>query len=105
MQQNPEPRPEQKKDAGIQIQLDEAVAQGVYANLALINHNETEFTLDFIYVQPQTPQGKVRSRVITSPVHMKRLLNALADNVKKYEERFGEIRLPQEQPQKVGFLQ
>ncbi len=102
MQQNQEP----KKDAGIQIQLDEATAQGVYINLALINHTETEFILDFIYVQPQAPQGKVRSRVLTSPVHMKRLMQALADNMKKYEERFGEIKLAQEQPvQKIGFLQ
>ncbi len=102
MQQNQEP----KKDAGIQIQLDEATAQGIYANLALINHTETEFILDFIYVQPQAPQGKVRSRVLTSPIHMKRLLNALAENMKKYEERFGEIKLAQEpQTQKIGFLQ
>ncbi len=102
MQQNQET----KKETGIQIQLDEATAQGVYINLALINHTETEFILDFIYVQPQSPQGKVRSRVVTSPIHMKRLLNALVENMKKYEERFGEIKLAQEQPvQKIGFLQ
>jgi hypothetical protein len=102
MQQNQET----KKETGIQIQLDEITAQGVYINLALINHTETEFILDFIYVQPQAPQGKVRSRVITSPIHMKRLLNALSDNIKKYEERFGEIKLTQEpQTQKIGFLQ
>ena len=102
MQQNPEP----KKEAGIQIQLDEATAQGVYINLALINHTETEFILDFVYVQPQSPQGKVRSRVLTSPIHMKRLLSALSENMKKYEERFGEIKLAQDQPvQKIGFLQ
>ncbi|MCL4557250.1 MAG: DUF3467 domain-containing protein [Deltaproteobacteria bacterium] len=102
MQQNQEP----KKDAGIQIQLDELTAQGVYINLALINHTETEFILDFIYVQPQAPQGKVRSRVLTSPIHMKRLLNAVTENIKKYEERFGEIRTAQEpQAQKIGFLQ
>ncbi|MGB9735583.1 MAG: DUF3467 domain-containing protein [bacterium] len=95
-----------KKETGIQIQLDEITAQGVYINLALINHTETEFILDFIYVQPQAPQGKVRSRIITSPTHMKRLLNALSDNIKKYEERFGEIKLTQEpQTQKIGFLQ
>jgi hypothetical protein len=102
MQQNQET----KKETGIQIQLDEATAQGVYINLALINHTETEFILDFIYVQPQSPQGKVRSRVVTSPIHIKRLLNALVENMKKYEERFGEIKLAQEQPvQKIGFLQ
>ncbi|MCL5878572.1 MAG: DUF3467 domain-containing protein [Deltaproteobacteria bacterium] len=102
MQQNQEP----KKEAGIQIQLDEATAQGVYINLALINHTETEFILDFVYVQPQSPQGKVRSRVLTSPIHMKRLLSALSENMKKYEERFGEIKLAQDQPvQKIGFLQ
>ena len=102
MQQNQE----QKKEAGIQIQLDEPTSQGVYINLALINHTETEFIMDFIYVQPQSPQGKVRSRIVTSPIHMKRLLSAMSENLKRYEERFGEIKLsPEQQIQKIGFIQ
>lgn len=96
---------EQKKDAkkkiNIQIQMDEEIAQGLYANLAMVNHSETEFTLDFIYVQPQQPKAKVRARIISSPKHTKRLLEALKDNMDKYENRFGTVDtsrpLPQEE--------
>ena len=75
----------------IQLQLDDAMAQGVYANMALVNHNDTEFVLDFIYVQPQMPKATVRARIINSPKHMKRLLHALQENVAKYEAQFGKI--------------
>jgi hypothetical protein len=77
----------------LQIQLDDDIANGHYINMALVNHTETEFTIDFIYVQPQQPKAKVRSRIITNPKHMKRLLNAMQDNVTKYEARFGAIEL------------
>jgi len=59
--------------------------------MALVNHSDAEFTLDFIYVQPQQPKGTVRARIITSPRHMKRLLAAMADNLQKYEARFGVV--------------
>ncbi len=75
----------------LQIQLDDDVANGRYVNLALVNHSETEFTLDFIYVQPQQPRAKVLSRIITNPKHLKRLSLALQDNLAKYEARFGAI--------------
>ena len=77
----------------LQIQLDDDVANGHYVNMALVNHTETEFTLDFIYVQPQQPKAKVRSRIITSPKHMKRLIMAMQDNLAKYEAKFGTIEL------------
>ncbi len=77
----------------LQIQLDDDVANGQYINMALVNHTETEFTLDFIYVQPQQPKAKVRSRIITNPKHMKRLLLAIQDNVRKFEAKFGNIEL------------
>lgn len=77
----------------LQIQLDDDVANGHYVNMALVNHTETEFTLDFIYVQPQQPRAKVRSRIITNPKHMKRLLLAMQDNVAKFESRFGAIEI------------
>jgi hypothetical protein len=77
----------------LQIQLDDDVANGRYVNMALVNHTETEFTFDFIYVQPQQPKAKVLSRIITSPRHMKRLLTAMQENVAKYEARFGTIEL------------
>jgi Protein of unknown function (DUF3467) len=77
----------------LQIQLDDDVASGQYINMALVNHTETEFTLDFIYVQPQQPRAKVLSRIITNPKHMKRLLHAIQDNVTKFEARFGAIEI------------
>jgi hypothetical protein len=79
------------KQVQIQIQLDEDVAQGIYANLALVNHTETEFTIDVMYLQPQQPRAKVRARIISSPKHTKRLLGALQENLRRYEERFGTI--------------
>ena len=94
-----------KKEVKLEIQLDEDVAQGIYANLAVVNHSDAEFTLDFIFVQPQAPRAKVRSRVISSPKHIKRLLLALEDNVKKYEQRFGMIDVgsPEDVPQAGGY--
>ena len=81
------------KQVQIQIQLDDDVAQGMYVNLAMVNHTETEFTVDVMYLQPQQPKAKVRARMISSPQHTKRLLHALQENVRRYEERFGEIDL------------
>jgi len=78
-------------ETALQIQIDDAVAQGLYANMALVNHSDAEFTLDFIYVQPQQPKATVRARIITSPRHMKRLIAAMADNLQKYEARFGVV--------------
>lgn len=84
MEQNPNAQP-------LQIEIDENVARGVYTNLALITHSETELLIDFLFLQPQTPKTKVLARIITSPVHAKRFLAALQDNVAKYEARFGTI--------------
>lgn len=81
------------KQVQIQIQLDDEMAQGMYVNLALVNHTETEFTLDLMYLQPQQPRAKVRARVISSPKHIKRMVMALQENLNRYEERFGAIEL------------
>ena len=75
----------------IQVQIDDDLAQGIYANLVLINHTDNEFVLDFAFLQPGAPRAKVRARVISSPRHTKRLLRALQKNVERFEERFGEI--------------
>ncbi|HUJ24821.1 MAG TPA: DUF3467 domain-containing protein [Myxococcales bacterium] len=75
----------------IQLEVDTQIANGVYVNMALVNHNETEFVIDFIYVQPQATKAVVRARVINNPKHMKRFLMALHDNVAKYEAQFGKI--------------
>lgn len=81
-------------EAQIQIDIDEATAQGVYSNLVLINHTDNEFLLDFAFLQPTGPTGpraRVRARIVSSPRHTKRLLSALQANVQRYEERFGRI--------------
>lgn len=85
------------QEVKLEIQLDEDVAQGVYVNLAAVNHNESEFIVDFIFVQPQAPRAKVRSRVILSPQHAKRFAAAITENVNRYEQSFGEIA-PASQP-------
>ncbi len=84
---------EKPPDVQLQIQLDDDVANGRYVNMALVNHSETEFTLDFIYVQPQQPRAKVVSRIITNPKHLKRLLAAMQDNITKYEAKHGVIEM------------
>lgn len=76
----------------VKIELDPDTAQGMYVNMAMVNHSENDFTLDFIYVQPQEPKGKVRARMITSPKHAKQLLAALQDAVSGFERKFGPIQ-------------
>lgn len=82
----------------INIELSEEVAEGVYANLAMIAHSNSEFVIDFIRLMPGVPKAKVKSRIVVTPEHAKRLLTALADNIKKYEENFGEIKKTDEAP-------
>lgn len=84
---------EEKKpqEVKLEIQLDEEIAQGAYVNLAVVNHNDSEFVVDLIFVQPQAPRAKVRSRVILSPQHAKRFAAALQENINRYEQNFGEI--------------
>lgn len=86
----------------LQIKLDEAIAQGSYTNLAIVNHSETEFVIDFMFVQPQSPQARVNSRIVTSPRHAKRLLRALEENLRRYEQTFGSVELSDQLPEPVG---
>lgn len=76
----------------INIDLKEDVAQGIYSNLAIITHSSAEFVLDFVRVMPGVPKAEVKSRIILTPEHAKRLLSALADNVEKYEKMHGPIK-------------
>jgi len=71
--------------------LGEEVAEGVYSNLAMIAHSNSEFVIDFIRLMPGVPKAKVKSRIIVTPDHAKRLLSALKDNIEKYEAAFGKI--------------
>ncbi len=94
---------EQKKNE-IKIELTPEVANGHYANLAVISHSAGEFFLDFIAVAPNMPQAKVQSRIIMTPENVKNLLFALRDNVQKYETTFGEIerKMPKNNPGNGG---
>ena len=75
----------------LNIELPEDIAEGTYSNLAIISHSPQEFVIDFIRVMPGVPKAKVKSRVVLTPEHAKRLMKAMVDNVKKYESQFGTI--------------
>lgn len=79
-------------ESQFQVEIDEQTARGHYSNLAFISHSETEFVFDFVFLQPQTSKTKVLTRIVSSPIHAKRLLGALRDNIQKYESRFGAIQ-------------
>lgn len=79
----------------IEIELDESVSQGSYSNLAIISHSPSEFVLDFAAVLPGVPKAKVRNRIILAPEHAKRLLLSLQENVGRYEQNVGPIKINQ----------
>lgn len=82
------------KQFGMDIELDNEVAQGHYSNLAIIAHSTSEFVIDFAAVLPGVQKAKVRSRVILTPEHAKRLLLSLQDNIARYETNVGKIEIP-----------
>lgn len=83
----------------LDIELDGDIAQGIYANLAIITHSTSEFVLDFVRIMPGLPKANVKSRIILTPEHAKRLLLALQDNMYKFEQMNGKINLPEEKQQ------
>jgi hypothetical protein len=89
------PNPNQQQ---INIELTEEVAEGIYANLAMIAHSNSEFVIDFIRLMPGVPKAKVKSRIVITPEHAIRLLAALRDNIEKYEDSFGPIKQTQDAP-------
>ncbi|MGF1556698.1 DUF3467 domain-containing protein [Paucihalobacter sp.] len=93
----------QKKQGQINIELDEKVAEGIYSNLAIINHSVSEFVIDFVSIMPGTPKSKVKSRIILTPQHAKRLLKAMAENVKRFETAHGEIKDYEQPPIPLNF--
>lgn len=82
---------EQEVNNELSVELSEEVAEGTYSNLAIITHSNTEFVLDFIRVMPGIPKAKVKSRIILTPEHAKRLLSAMEDNIDKFEKINGKI--------------
>ena len=81
----------------LQLELPQEVAQGEYANFAIITHSSSDFIIDFARVLPGVPKAQVKSRVILAPEHAKRLLAALQENIMRYEKEFGPIRIPNQQ--------
>lgn len=80
------------QEGQINIELSEEVAEGVYSNLAVITHSPSEFVIDFVNIMPGTPKAKVKSRIVLTPEHAKRLMNAIGDNITKFESQHGEIK-------------
>ncbi|NQX85284.1 MAG: DUF3467 domain-containing protein [Flavobacteriaceae bacterium] len=93
----------QTKQGQINIELDEQIAEGTYSNLAIINHSVSEFVLDFVSIMPGTPKSKVKSRIILTPQHAKRLAKALNDNIKRFEAAHGEIKDYDKAPIPLNF--
>ena len=79
------------------IELPEDIADGIYSNLAVISHSQAEFVIDFIRMMPNVPKAKVKSRIVLTPQHAKRLLKALNDNIQKFENQHGTISSPEQQ--------
>ena len=92
-----------KQQQQINIELSEEVAEGVYSNLAIINHSVSEFIVDFVNIMPGIPKAKVKSRIILTPQHAKRLARALNDNVKRFESTHGVIKDYDQTPPPINF--
>jgi ribonuclease BN (tRNA processing enzyme) len=86
------PNQDQQPPGGINIEISEEVAEGSYANLAIITHSHAEFVIDFVNVMPGTPKSKVKSRIIFTPQHAKRFMKALIENVNRYEAANGDVK-------------
>lgn len=87
----------------INIELDEQTAEGTYSNLAIINHSNSEFVVDFVTIMPGVPKAKVKSRIILTPQHAKRLLKALGENINRFEAAHGKIEEGEQMPIPLNF--
>ena len=83
----------ENQDNQLNIELSEEIAEGTYSNLAIISHSSSEFVVDFIRIMPGTPKANVKSRIILTPEHAKRLLFAIQENISKYEKQYGKIKI------------
>lgn len=91
------------ENKNIDIEINDQTSEGIYSNLAVINHSPTEFVVDFIQMMPGVPKAKVKSRIILTPQHAKRLANALAENVHRFEKQFGDIKDTQSSAMPMNF--
>lgn len=96
----------QEQENQLNIELSSEIAEGIYSNLAIISHSTSEFVIDFVRIMPGTPKANVKSRIILTPEHAKRLMFALQDNILKYEDQIGRIIIPENgfvPPMPMGF--
>lgn len=91
----------ENKNNQLQIELPQEIAQGEYANFAIITHSSSDFIVDFARVLPGLPKAQVKSRVILAPEHAKRLLGALQENITRYEREFGPIKIPNQEQRTI----
>ncbi len=91
------------KQGNINIELSPETAEGTYSNLAIINHSNSEFVVDFVNIMPGLPKAKVKSRIILTPQHAKRLSQALLDNIERFEMEVGEIKEFEQQDFPINF--
>jgi hypothetical protein len=87
----------------LNIELSEEVAEGIYSNLAIITHSQSEFVIDYIKMMPGVPKARVKARIILTPQHAKRLLHALSDNIQKFEQQNGKIKEGEANPFPLSF--
>ena len=92
-----------KQQEQINIELDEKIAEGIYSNLAIINHSSSEFVLDFVSIMPGIPKAKVKSRIVLTPQHAKRLMKAIGENIHRFEVAHGEIKDTEQTPIPLSF--
>lgn len=94
---------QQPQPGQLNIEISEEIAEGTYANLAIITHSHAEFVIDFVNVMPGTPKSKVKSRIIFTPQHAKRFMNALTENIQKFEAVNGNIKDLEEMQLPLNF--
>ena len=95
--------PKQQPQGQMNIEIDEKTAEGIYSNLAIINHSPSEFVLDFVSIMPGAPKAKVKSRIVLTPQHAKRFLKALNENIHRFEANHGEIKDSEMPPLPLNF--
>lgn len=92
-----------KNEKQVNVELDDVTAEGTYSNLAIINHSISEFVVDFVSIMPGRPKAKVKSRIILTPQHAKRLCKALGENIQRFERAHGEIKDYEQPPIPMNF--
>jgi len=91
------------KKPSLNIELDAETAEGIYSNLAIINHSQSEFVVDFVTIMPGVPKSKVKSRIVLTPQHAKRFLKALHENVSRFEKQHGAIKEQKQPAMPINF--